>query len=81
MTKKIIRKFGNWQIEIFENRIRITNGWYSDFPIFYDEYEFALDDPYKLPKSVISYLENNCKKLYDIQDNMHGSNLFRKYRL
>jgi hypothetical protein len=78
MTKKIIRKFGNWQIEIFENKIRITNGWYSDWPIFYDKYKFAVDDPYRLPKSIINYLEINCEKLYNIQENIHESNLFIK---
>jgi hypothetical protein len=69
MTKNIIRKFGNWRIDIFENKIRITDGWYSDWPIFYNEEEFAVDNPYKLPKSILNYLENNCEKLYDIQEN------------
>lgn len=81
MNKKIIRKFGNWRIDIFENKIRITDGWYSDWPIFYNKKEFAVDNPYKLPKSILNYLENNCEKLYDIQENIHGSNLFRKYKI
>jgi len=81
MTKNIIRKFGNWKIDIFENRIRITNGWHADWPIFYDENDFAVDNPYKLPKSIIDYLYKNTEKLYNIQENIHGSNLFRKHRI
>jgi len=81
MIKNTIRKFGNWKIDIFENRIRITNGWHADWPIFYDEKEFAVDNPYKLPKSILNYLENNCEKLYNIQENISELNIFRKYRI
>ena len=81
MKKNTIRKFGNWKIEIFENKIRITNGWYSDWPIFYNETGFAVDNPYRLPKSILNYLYDNCKKLYDIQDLIHPSNLIAKYRI
>lgn len=68
MKKRTIRKFGNWKIEIFENRIRITDEWNCDWPIFYSENEFALDNNYIIPKSVINYLYKNCKKLYNIQE-------------
>ncbi len=75
MNKTIIIKFGNWKIDIIENKIRISDGWYADWPIFYNEKEFAVDNPYKLPKSILNYLYKNTEKLYNIQ------NLFRKYRI
>ena len=66
--KRTIRKFGNWKIEIFENKIIITNGWYCDGPIFYNTEEFAIDNPYIIPNSIINYLKKNSKKLYNIQE-------------
>ena len=68
--KTIIRKFGNWKIDISENQIRITNECYADWPIFYDRGGFAVDNPYKLPRSILNYLYKNTEKLNNIQEKL-----------
>jgi hypothetical protein len=68
-----IRKFRNWHIDIYKHRIRITDGWHSDWPIFYSETEVAFDNPYRLPKPVLNYVSRNSKSLYNIQQQLRGA--------
>lgn len=77
---KIIRKFGNWQIEIDEasKSIKICNDYYSEWPTFVDKETlenpnvpgWSCDTPEILPNSIKKYLFKNQKKLHEIQEKL-----------
>lgn len=77
---KIIKKFGNWQIEINEEakRIKICNAYYSEWPTFFDKEtlenpkmaSWSCDTPEILPNSIKKYLFKNSKKLHGIQQKL-----------
>jgi len=66
----IIRKFGNWKIDIFEKKIRVSNNSYQVFPKFIDETTVAcpVKDQEKLPKAIKDYLGNHSEKLYNLHN-------------
>lgn len=77
---KIIKKFGNWQIEINEEsqRIKICNDYFSEWPTFFDQENlenpkaagWSCDRPEILPNSIKKYLFKNQKKMYAIQQKL-----------
>ena len=71
---KVIRKFGNWTLEIFKNQrdhkheLVASNGWNTYYAIVYDNMKTAWDYPYLVPKSIINYVNKNAKRLYKMQE-------------
>lgn len=70
---KIIKKVGDWQIEINKEslRIKICNDYFSEWPTFFSQensiFTWSCDTPEILPNSIKKYLFENSKKLHEIQ--------------
>lgn len=70
---KVIKKIGNWTIELFTNsagrsQFAVSDGCKIDYPIIYTEnVGVGWDFPEHVPKSVHVYFEKNRNKLLKIK--------------
>jgi hypothetical protein len=71
---KVIRKFGNWTLEIFPNHrngkheLVASDGYNTYYPIIYSNFTSAWDNPYPVPKTIITYVNKNAKRLHKMQE-------------